>query len=113
MSIDSKLNTRAENRQNLIIEGCYIPFDWAKDFSATYLEQIRYCCLIMSKTYIQNHFSDIKKFACVVENRLDDNCTVEILLEENMRNLELAKANGVSYVLIGENYDIERLGRML
>ena len=26
------IKTAIENRQNLIIEGCYIPFDWKKDF---------------------------------------------------------------------------------
>lgn len=27
------IKTVIENRQNLIIEGCYIPFDWKKEFS--------------------------------------------------------------------------------
>lgn len=27
------IKTVIENRQNLIIEGCYIPFDWKKDFT--------------------------------------------------------------------------------
>ena len=26
------VKTVVENQQNLIVEGCYIPFDWAKDF---------------------------------------------------------------------------------
>ena len=26
------IKTAIENRQNLIIEGCYIPYDWRKDF---------------------------------------------------------------------------------
>ena len=26
------VKTAIENRQNLVIEGCYIPFDWAADF---------------------------------------------------------------------------------
>ena len=36
------IKTAIENRQNLIIEGCYIPFDWKKEFSRSYLENIRY-----------------------------------------------------------------------
>ena len=36
------IKTAIENRQNLIVEGCYIPFDWEKDFSAEYLENICY-----------------------------------------------------------------------
>ena len=26
------IKTAIENRQNLIVEGCYVPFDWRKDF---------------------------------------------------------------------------------
>ena len=50
-----------ENKQNLIVEGCYIPFDWKKDFDSNYLESIKYYCLVMSEEYIRNHFADIKK----------------------------------------------------
>ncbi len=70
------IKTAIENEQNLIVEGCYIPFDWSKDFEKEYLKEIQYYCLIMSKEYIENHFSDIKKFASVIENRRDDSwCT--------------------------------------
>lgn len=54
------IKTAVENKQNLIIEGCYIPFDWEKDFSKEYLDQIKYYCLVMSEKYIRNHFEDIK-----------------------------------------------------
>ena len=33
------VKTAIENKQNLIVEGCYIPFDWQKDFSGEYLSQ--------------------------------------------------------------------------
>ena len=54
------IKTAIENRQNLIVEGCYIPSDWKGDFSNEYLNEIRYFCLVMSKNYIKQHFSDIK-----------------------------------------------------
>ena len=41
------IKTAIENEQNLIVEGCYVPFDWAEDFEAEYLEKIKYYCLIM------------------------------------------------------------------
>ena len=66
------IKTAIENKQNLIVEGCYIPFDWERDFTAEYLADIRYYCLVMSENYIRTHFTDIKKYANVVENRLDD-----------------------------------------
>ena len=36
------VKTAIENKQNLIVEGCYIPFEWQKDFEAEYLENIKY-----------------------------------------------------------------------
>ena len=83
------IKTAAENRQNLIVEGCYIPFDWAKDFDEAYRSEIRYICLIMSERYIREHFDSIKAYANVIENRLDDSdCTVETVLRDNRRMLE-------------------------
>ena len=101
------VKTAIENQQNLIVEGCYIPFDWAKDFEQEYLEHIRYYCLIMSEKYIRNHFNDIKKYANVIENRLDDSwCTMESVLEDNREVLELAQKHDVSYILIDDQYEI-------
>jgi hypothetical protein len=66
------IKTAVENGQNLIVEGCYIPFDWKKDFEKEYLDNIKYCCLVMSEAYIRANFSDIKKYASVIEKRLDE-----------------------------------------
>lgn len=102
------IKTAIENRQDLIIEGCYIPFDWAKDFSKEYLDHIRYICLIMSENYIKNHFDDIRKHAGVIENRLDDEgCTMESVLKDNARFLKLAKKHNVTYVWIADEYKID------
>ena len=101
------IKTAIENNQNLIVEGCYIPFDWAGNFEPTYLEQIGYCCLVMSENYIRNHFDDIKKYANVVETRLDDGwCTMESVLEDNAEVLKLARQHKVKYVLIDDKYEI-------
>ena len=101
------IKTAIENEQNLIVEGCYIPFDWKKDFEADYLEQIQYYCLVMSEAYIRTHFADICGYASVVEKRLEDDCTVEGLLADNKQVLELAKKYGVNYVLIDDRYEID------
>lgn len=101
------VKTAIENRQNLIVEGCYIPFDWKKDFEKSYLEQIKCYCLVMSEQYIKNHFDDIKKYANVIESRLDDTWyTMENMLEENARFLQLAKTYGVNDVRIDDKYEI-------
>lgn len=101
------IKTAIENKQNLIVEGCYIPFDWKKDLAEEYLKDIKYCCLVMSREYIENHFDDIKKYACVIEKRLDDDCTIESVIRDNEQTLELAKKHNVNYVLIDGEYEID------
>ncbi len=101
------IKTAIENRQNLIVEGCYIPFDWQKDFDPEYLENIKYYCLVMSEKYIRSHFADIKKYANVIENRLDDAwCTMESVLADNAQVLSLAQKHHVNYILIEDKYEI-------
>lgn len=101
------IKTAIENKQNLIVEGCYMPFNWKKDFAVEYLADIRYYCLVMSESYIRNHFNDIKGYASVIENRLDDDCTLESVLEDNAQILKLAQKNSVNYILIDDEYKID------
>ena len=102
------IKTAIENNQNLIVEGCYIPFEFAKDFEKEYFDNIRYYCLVLSESYIKKHFADIKKYASVIENRLDDEgCTVESVLEDNARYLALAQKHKVNYILIDDKYEID------
>ena len=78
------IKTAIENQQNLIVEGCYIPFSWQKDFSESYLQQIRYVCLVLSEDYIRSHFDRILKHANCIEHRLDDSgCNAEELIADN------------------------------
>lgn len=102
------IKTAIENEQNLIVEGCYIPFDWANDFPREYLDNIRYYCLVMSEGYIRNNFDDIKKYASVIENRLDDSdFTLDGAIEENTEILALAKNYNANYLLIDDAYKID------
>ena len=101
------VKTAIENRQNLIVEGCYIPFDWAADFPPEYLEHIRYCCLVMSEDFIRRHFDDIRNYANIIEQRLDDGwCTLEQVLADNAEILAQAQRHNVNYILIDREYDI-------
>lgn len=102
------IKTAVENGQNLIVEGCYIPFRWEEDFSEEYRKEIRYYCLVMSENYIKSHFSDIKKYADVIERRIDDSwCTVDSVLEENARYLEMCRKYDCNYILIDDRYEVE------
>ena len=105
--IREMIKTAIENKQNLIVEGCYIPFDWSKDFENEYLAKIKYYCLVLSENYIKNHFDDIKKYANVVENRLDDSdCTMDSVLADNAEILRLAQMHNANYILIDDKYNI-------
>ncbi len=102
------IKTAVENDQNLIVEGCYIPFDWQNGFDDKYLKSIRYICLIMSEEYIREHFDDIKAYASVIEKRLcDDGLDIESLVETNRRNLELAKKYSLDYIFVDKKYEID------
>lgn len=99
------VKTAVENKQNLIVEGCYIPFNWQKDFEKEYLEHIRYVCLVMSRNYIENHFADIQKYASVIESRLDDSgLNKEDLIAENENNLTQCVAHNLHYISIDKEY---------
>lgn len=102
------IKTAIENNQNLVVEGCYVPFDWKADFSQEYLDNIQYHCLVMSANYIKTHFADIKKFANVVETRLDDtDCTMETVLRDNAQVLERAQKHNLPYWLIDQTYTLD------
>ena len=107
------VKTAIENKQNLIIEGCYIPYDWAKSFNEDYLPHIKYRCLIMSEAYIREHFDDIRKYACTIEQRLDDEyCTAEDLIRDNLEALKMCKKHNGEYFLIDSEYDVEKIDNL-
>lgn len=101
------IKTAIENGQHLIVEGCYIPFDWADDFDDEYRRHIRYRCLVMSERYIRNHFADIQRYACAVEHRLTEDITLEGVLADNAETLASAQKHRVDYLLIDETYAVD------
>ena len=102
------IKTAIENGQNLVVEGCYIPFDWEKDFEREYLGFIKYFCLVMSEKYIKNNFTDIKKYASVIEKRLDDgDCTIDKVLDDNANVFKSIKKHNLNYILIDKEYDVD------
>lgn len=102
------IKTAIENNQNMIIEGCYIPFDWKKDFDITYLNNIKYYCLIMSRNYIINNFNDIIKYENVIEKRLADcDISIETLIKDNNYYLDNVKKYNLNYILIDDKYEID------
>ena len=100
------IKTAIENRQNLIVEGCYVPFDWRKDFAEEYLTEIRFICLAMTEDYIDKHFGDIADNSSAIESRLDDSdCTVSHLKEDNRRYMEGFLQAGEQVTMIDESFE--------
>ena len=106
------VKTAVENRQNLIVEGCYIPFDWRKDFDETYLPSIRFICLAMTEEYIDTHFDEIRSHACDIESRLYDQAlSIDALKKDNRKYIEGCQANGEPVTLVGSDIEIRPSGR--
>ena len=99
------IKTAIENGQDLIVEGCYVPFDWRKDFDGRYLESIRFHCLVMTDRFIDDHYEEIKAHSRDIEDRLDDSyCTIRMLKEENRKYEEGFRAAGEQILLIDTDY---------
>ena len=100
------IKTAIENGQHLIVEGCYIPFDWRNDFDEQYLSSIRFICLAMTDNYIEMHFKEIKEHSSDIESRLNDNdCTIDNLKEDNRKYVEGFRRVGERVVLIDGDYN--------
>lgn len=111
--VKEMIKTAIENGQNMIVEGCYIPFDWKEDFSEDYLKEIRYLCLVMSENYIKTHFADIKNNANAIENRCDDDYFKEDAIKDNIKYLQGCKQYGCRYYEISDKYDVDELWRVV
>ena len=100
------VKTAIENKQNLIIEGCYIPFRWRRDFDERYLSSIRFICLAMSENYIENHFGEIIGHESEIEARMiDADCTKDSLKADNNNIIDGFQHAGEQIVLIDSIYE--------
>ena len=99
------IKTAVENDQNLIVEGCYIPFDWRRDLAEEYRAEIRFVCLAMTDRYIDEHFDDIRSHGSDIEKRLDDSgLTAEQVRKDNRRYIEGFRNAGEKVLLIDDDY---------
>lgn len=99
------VKTAIENRQDLTVEGCYIPAGWRRDFSEEYLPHIRFVCLAMTEAYIDAHFREILAHGSDIERRLyEADFTAEELKRENRAFVEAFRAAGEAVALIDGDY---------
>lgn len=101
------IKTAIENEQNMIVEGCYIPFDWRQDFTEEYRSKIRFVCLAMTEGYIAEHFDDIRSHGSAIENRLesDTDLSEDWIREEHRNYIKGFQKAGEKVVLIEEDFE--------
>ena len=105
--VKEMIKTAIENHQNLIVEGCYVPFNFKDDFEEVYLKEIKEYFLVMSSAYIENKYTDIVKFANVIENRISDDLDKDELIKYNQYILNGCLKYNLNYILIDELYKID------
>ena len=106
------IKTAIENKQNLIVEGGYVPFNFRKDFDKKYLDEINFICLAMTDNYINNYFDDIVFHRDDIEKRLFNQLKIEDIKIENKKVIDGFKNTGEKIVLIDESY-IETINLLL
>ncbi len=100
------IKTAIENKQNLIIEGCYIPYNWYKDFDKNYLDNIKSICLVMTSDYIKSHYDKIINHASDIENRIDDSdCNIENLIKDNQKYMNDFNNQYNDVIIIDDDYE--------
>ncbi|MDR1532771.1 MAG: adenylate kinase [Clostridiales bacterium] len=104
------IKTNIENKQNLIVEGCYIPFDFADSFTEGYLREIQYICLAFTARYIDEHSEDICANESVIEKRIaSSDYTVDDMKAANAHNEAMCQQHGLKCILVDDNYDTDRM----
>ena len=100
------IKTAIENQQNLIIEGCYIPYNWYKDFDKNYLDNIKSICLVMTNDYIKSHYDEIINHAYDIEKRVDDSdCNIENLIKDNQKYMNDFNNQYNDLIIIDDDYE--------
>ena len=103
------IKTAIENKQDLILEGCYIPSEWKRDMDAKYLKDIRCVFIVMSEKYIRSHENDLIKYADVVEKRVNDEVNIDRLVNCSYEFKEECIKEGVPYYEIDDVFDLSPL----
>lgn len=100
------IKTVIENKQDLIVEGCYVPADWREDFDEQYLSDIKFICLAMTEDYIENHYNDIIGHESDIESRMiEADCTKEGLKQCNRWFIDAFSNAGEKVMLIEDDFE--------
>ena len=101
------IKTAIENKQNLVVEGCYVPANWRKDFDENYISEISFVCLALSNSYIDSNFEKIISHASDIEARLDDSgCTREFVKAGNESFIKMFEKEGEEVTVVSGDYEV-------
>lgn len=101
--------TCVENRQHMIIEGCYFLPELIRSLDASYLREVHLFYLIFKADYIRRHFeSKIITHRSVIEQRLyDETRPLTQVIAEHEKIRQLCLLNDVTYFEIEDDYETE------
>ena len=102
------IKTAIENKQNLVVEGCYVPANWRADFAESYLSEIKFVCLALSDSYIDSNFDKILSHASDIEARLDDSyLTRDFVKAGNESFIKMFEKAGEEVTVIDGDYEAQ------
>lgn len=99
--------TNIENRQNIIIEGCYLPPEHINDFDSNYLKHIIGLYIGFSKDYIEKYFySGIIEHRSEIEKKEYDDYYMnkDNFIKFHSQVKELCKKNNAKFFEINDDY---------
>ncbi|MCK5759396.1 MAG: 2-phosphoglycerate kinase [Clostridiales bacterium] len=101
--------TAIENKQKLILEGCYILPHMVNDFTCEYLKDIFSVFIGFSENYIRRHYDDkIITFQSVIEHRGKDRLpSMENQIIKHKEFANMCYSEDVSYFQIDDDYERE------
>jgi putative acetyltransferase len=101
--------TNIENKQNLIIEGCYLLPNRINELGDEYLNKIISFYLGFSQSYVEKYFeSEILCHRCAIEARGYENSdTLTGYISENKNQKDICKKHNAVYFEIQDNYEKE------
>ncbi|MCF7924607.1 MAG: AAA family ATPase [Candidatus Izimaplasma sp.] len=99
------IKTNIENKQSIIIEGCYLPQSEIHSFEDKYQKHIIALYLVFSNKYIDNNFSTIINNSSIIEEKEDlTHLTKEYLYHQHSDVFEKCIEYKAPYILIDNNF---------
>ena len=100
--------TTIENKQNIIIEGCYIFPNRINELNCEYAEHIIPIFMGFSKDYIENNFSSkIIRYMSALEEKESEERPMTQFIDEHGKYKKMCEESNVNYFEITKNYSAE------